>query len=77
VPNGCKFGAPDLLNDAAVVVPHRDRLGDRADAAVWSPFRPAQQVAEFLMIASVGLMIVGVARPRNERCGDRGGQFLA
>src|SRR5207244_8271613 len=33
--------AADLLNDAAVLVPHWGRLGDRIDAAVWPQVRPA------------------------------------
>src|SRR5207245_5171862 len=32
--------AADLLNDAAVLVPHRGRLGDRLDATVWTQVRP-------------------------------------
>src|SRR5437016_3373132 len=33
--------AADFLNDAAVFMPHRGRLDDRADAAVWPQVRTA------------------------------------
>src|SRR5437773_9129353 len=36
-----RHSAADLLHDAAVLVPHRFRLGDRVDAAVVPQVRPA------------------------------------
>ena len=54
--------APDLLNDADVLVAHRGRPVDRFDPAIGHRSEPQTQVADRWMIASVGARILGSSR---------------